>query len=361
MPSIRALTGRVKATAFAAVLAAPSAWASRAGAQQQTQGFAVERYYPSAPGGGWLAMDTLDMHGGVGGAVALTGGYAYNPLVVADGARRVGVVTDQAFAAVGAAITYDRYRFYINFSHPLVISGTGGLVGAYSFTAPYVDAGKNPDLITDVRIGYDVRLVGHSDSAFRLGIGAQLYLPNGDRADYDTDDTFRAILRVLFAGDVGHYTYAGQLGWHIRPLDDSPTPGSPQGSELVFGAAAGPRLPIGFGGTHAIVVGPEIYGETAIQSFFGSNTTGLEALLSGRFEGTADDGSQLRIKLGIGGGLSAHFGAPEFRLAFGIELFDHNTDRDKDGVSDSRDACPDTPGVKTKDPKTNGCPASQGP
>ena len=198
-------------------------------------------------------------------------------------------------------------------------------------------------------------------SAFRLGIGAQLYIPNGDRSDYDTDDTFRAMVRVLFAGDVGHYTYAGQLGWHIRPLDDSPTPGSPQGSELVFGAAAGPRFPIGCGGPHAIVVGPEIYGETALQSFFGSNTTGLEALLSGRFEGTADDGSQLRIKLGIGGGLSAHFGAPEFRLVFGIELFDHNTDRDKDGVSDSRDACPDTPGVKTKNPKTNGCPASQGP
>jgi outer membrane protein OmpA-like peptidoglycan-associated protein len=31
-------------------------------------------------------------------------------------------------------------------------------------------------------------------------------------------------------------------------------------------------------------------------------------------------------------------------------------DRDKDGVVDSEDACPDTPGVKTDDPKTNGCP-----
>jgi outer membrane protein OmpA-like peptidoglycan-associated protein len=31
-------------------------------------------------------------------------------------------------------------------------------------------------------------------------------------------------------------------------------------------------------------------------------------------------------------------------------------DRDHDGVYDSVDACPDVPGVKTDDPKTNGCP-----
>jgi OmpA-OmpF porin, OOP family len=31
-------------------------------------------------------------------------------------------------------------------------------------------------------------------------------------------------------------------------------------------------------------------------------------------------------------------------------------DRDADGVLDTDDACPDVPGVKTSDPKTNGCP-----
>jgi OOP family OmpA-OmpF porin len=31
-------------------------------------------------------------------------------------------------------------------------------------------------------------------------------------------------------------------------------------------------------------------------------------------------------------------------------------DRDKDGVHDKEDACPDVPGVRTEDPKTNGCP-----
>ncbi len=78
--------------------------------------------------------------------------------------------------------------------------------------------------------------------------------------------------------------------------------------------------------------------------------------MSARVEGTKDDGPQLRVKLGAGGGLDAQFGAPEWRVVFGIELFDHSGDRDRDHVSDAKDACPDTPGVKTSDPKTSGCP-----
>jgi outer membrane protein OmpA-like peptidoglycan-associated protein len=31
-------------------------------------------------------------------------------------------------------------------------------------------------------------------------------------------------------------------------------------------------------------------------------------------------------------------------------------DRDEDGIPDQFDACPDVPGIKTDDPKTNGCP-----
>ena len=34
----------------------------------------------------------------------------------------------------------------------------------------------------------------------------------------------------------------------------------------------------------------------------------------------------------------------------------YTVDRDKDGVPDNVDACPDTPGVRTNEAKTNGCP-----
>jgi len=84
---------------------------------------------------------------------------------------------------------------------------------------------------------------------------------------------------------------------HVRPLDDSPAPESPQGSEMLFGAAAGARVPVGSSGTAALVIGPEIYGATAFRSFLGSTSTALEGLLTGRLEGTADDGPQKGFRI----------------------------------------------------------------
>jgi OmpA-OmpF porin, OOP family len=345
-----------RALGCAAVLFAAGTSAAPAAAQQQARGFAVERFYPSAPGGGWFVMDDLDLYGGLQGALALTAGYAKKPLLIPDGARRLAVVSDQAFTDFGLAVGYDRFRLYLDLDAPLVAGGESGTVGGYEYTAPSFTLATRPDLLSDARVGLDARLFGAPGSPLRLGAGAQLFIPNGDRSDYDTDGTYRAMLRALVAGDLGIFTYAGQLGVHLRPLDDAPTPGSPRGSELLFGIAAGARLPLGHKGGTALVLGPEIYGETAFSSFLSAPATGLEWLMTGRLEGTGGDGPQLRVKLGTGGGINRQFGAPEWRGVFSVEVFDHSTDRDKDGVTDSKDACPDTPGVKTGDPKTNGCP-----
>jgi hypothetical protein len=300
-------------------------WASRAQAQQQPEGFSVERLYPSAAGAGWFVMDSLDMRGGLGGAAGLLVSYAHHPFQLrsTDAAQRLTVVSDEAFADFGFAATYDRWRVYIDFDMPLVIGGLSGTVGDYQFTAPSLDPGSNPDTLSDTRVGVDARLFGGAGDVLRLGAGAQLLFPQGTRADYDTDGTYRGMGRFLIAGDVGLFTYAGQLGVHVRPLDDSPTPGSPQGSELLFGLAGGAKVPVGNAGTTALIIGPEMFGASAFRSLFGSTSTALEGLMTGRLEGTAADGPQLRVKVGAGAGIDQHFGAPAWRLVFSIELFDH--------------------------------------
>ncbi len=52
---------------FVVTAALVNLWAMGARAQLQAQGFAVERFYPSAPGGGWMVMDDLSMRGRFGG------------------------------------------------------------------------------------------------------------------------------------------------------------------------------------------------------------------------------------------------------------------------------------------------------
>jgi hypothetical protein len=349
MPSSRAI----------ALSCAVLALSATAEAQTPAPGFAVDRFYPSAPGGGWFVMDALDMRGALGGAVELQGAYARNPLRVPEGAGSLDVVSDQAVADIGVAVTYDRWRLYLNFDAPLVTKGQSGAVAGYQYTAPSVSFAASPDVMGDLRIGVDGRFLGGPKSPFRLGASAQIYVSPGDHpSDYDTDGTVRAMLRVLAAGDLGLFTYAGQVGVHIRPLDDTPVPGSPEGSELLFGFAAGARFHVA--PSRDLIFGPELFGETAFRSFFGNSTTGFEALLTTRVEGTANDGASLRFKLGAGGGIDPQFGAPEWRVVFGIEVFNHRSDRDGDGVTDGNDACPDTPGITTRDPKTNGCPSVPG-
>jgi OOP family OmpA-OmpF porin len=72
-----------------------------------------------------------------------------------------------------------------------------------------------------------------------------------------------------------------------------------------------------------------------------------------------------------GSGSESYFGGPDFEILGGLSLAfggaeppppppppppPKPVDTDGDGIPDDQDACPTVPGVKTDDPKTNGCP-----
>jgi hypothetical protein len=128
------------------------------------------------------------------------------------------------------------------------------------------------------------------------------------------------MFRVLAAGDVGVLKYAAQIGVHVRPLDDYPIPGSPRGSELLFGVAAGPRFRLDDASRTWLTVGAEVFGQTAFRTPLDQDATGVEALLSTRIEALRGEGSVIRLKLGVGPGIDPHFGSPEWRVVAGIEL-----------------------------------------
>jgi hypothetical protein len=319
-------------TSFGAALLL-GAWSVTAHAQQPAKGFDLERLYTSAPGAGWFVMDTLDMDGGLGGAVDLVASYARNPLRVTNGARELDVVSDEAFMQIGAAATYHRFRLYVTFDTPIAVEGNGGSADGYTFTATSVDLASAPDAVSNGRLGFDARILGGATDTFRMGLGAQLLIPGGApgalQSNYLSDGpptqafgAYSAMLRALFAGDIGAFTYAGHLGVNLLALDESPQPGSPEGSEALFGVAGGARFALCGSCAKDVVVGPEIFGETALRSFLGTETTGVEALFTSRLEGTSTGKPQLRLKLGAGGGLDPHFGTPEARFVFGIELFE---------------------------------------
>ena len=307
--------------ALGLTLAAALGGGASAYAQTPAIGFATDRLYTSAPGAGWIVMDDLAMHGPLGGTISGAGDYARDPLHLPAGPR-ANIVSDQGSTRLGVAVTYERFRFYGNLTAPYVSQGNDATVAGYSYTAPHVDLGKNPDTYSDVRLGVDARVLGRDKSPFRLGVSAQLWVPSGEHEDFLTDGTYRAMGRVLAAGEVGSITYAGHLGVHIRPVDDA-APGAPKGSELLFGVAGGPKLSLDASHQTALIVGPEFFGETAFSSFFGHLTTAFEGMLTGRIEHATESGPVLRLKAALGAGLDAEFGAAEWRTVISFEVSDH--------------------------------------
>lgn len=303
---------------ISAAAAALCLWPLAARAQQ-VEGFAVERLVPAAPGAGFFVLDDLAWPRALGGAASFSLGYAHRPFVArsADGARALAVVEHQAFAAIGLAVGWDRFRAWASFASPLVVRGQSGVVDGFQLTGPSADLEQNPDTLSDVQLGLGARLVGEATSPLRLGASLQLFAPSGDRADYLTDNTYRGALRLLAAGELGPLTLAGHLGVHLRPLDDGPAPGSPRGSELLFGLAAAAQVPAG---SLSLRVGPELFGATALRRAFGGETTALEGLLTARLQAPRAGGGRLEFKLGIGAGLQARFGAPAWRAVAGVEL-----------------------------------------
>jgi len=109
-------------------------------------------------------------------------------------------------------------------------------------------------------------------------------------------------------------------------------------------------------------IGPEIWfsSHALNDKFFHKEFTSLEILASAHYL-IAD---MFRIGVGVGGAAQQDIGTPQarvlFRFAYAPVRKHANRvviiDTDKDGIPDSEDACPGTPGVRTDDPKTNGCP-----
>lgn len=305
----------------AVVLVAASAIAStqRAHAQRPVDGFASERLFLSAPGAGFIVLDDLRWEDGLGGALSLSLGYAHRAVVIrsSDGATTLPVVEHQTLADLGVAVSYDRFRLYTHLSSPLYVAGRSGTVDGLAFSAPAANLDQNPDTIADVQLGFETRLLGRAADPLKIGVSGVLIFPSGTRADYLSDGTYRGATAAMIAGDAAGLSYAARVGAHIRPLDESPARGAPRGSELLFGGAIGRTLPIA---TAHIVLGPELYGATAFGSLFGSDTTALEALLTGRIEASRGSAARFAIKFGIGAGIQPRFGAPQWRAILGFDL-----------------------------------------
>jgi OmpA-OmpF porin, OOP family len=320
-------------------------------AEAQSAGLAVDRFEPAAKGSAWFTQDSLDLRGAARPAFGIVADYAYKPLVLynTDGSERAAIVQDQLFLHVGASIVlFDRLRFAANLPVALFQDGNAGQLGTSTLTPPGSAA------LGDLRLDADARLFGKNGDFITMAIGAQVWLPTGSRAQYAGDGGVRLAPHILAAGEAGPFAYAASLAFIYHNQDEAYA-GADVGGELALGGA------VGLLALHKhLLIGPELYGRTDVTNsgtFFAKAESPVEGLL-----GVHLAAGLFRFGIGGGTGFSEGIGSPQARVVGSIEIIAPATrpppppDRDKDGILDQDDACPDEPGIKTDDPATNGCP-----
>lgn len=311
---------------------------------QKQKGFVLDRFEPSERGSQWFVLDSLDMRGHLRPAAGVVGSWSHEPLVVydRDGHYVSSLVEHQLFVHPGASLAlWNRARAAI--SLPLGVYQTGApvTIGTKTYAPPEASVG-------DLRLSADARLFNVRRGVITGALGLALYLPTGSRADYTSDGWVRVLPRATVAGDIAMFTYSARVGFHYRALTER-FERNPLGSELVYGVAAGIRV-----AKRRLVLGPELFGSSIVdeESFLRRRGSPSEIVIGAHY--TLSD---FRFGAGAGTGLSRGWGTPEMRTFLSAEWApDYVPDEDKDGVPDAEDACPTVRGVRTKDPKTNGCP-----
>jgi outer membrane protein OmpA-like peptidoglycan-associated protein len=117
---------------------------------------------------------------------------------------------------------------------------------------------------------------------------------------------------------------------------------------LHFGAGAAGRL----GERRQLQIGPEATVSLVLDDVQ-RRTTNAEGLLGARWRFL----EFLRAGVGAGPGFTSGVGTPDFRAVVSLEYVPPlEQDRDRDGIADDQDACPQQPGQASADPARHGCP-----
>lgn len=369
-------------------------------ASAQTPPLALDRATPAPAGDTLLFTDSASVRRGLAfGALA---SYAHAPLIAKLAVRNAGtgetsettVVKQQVLTHL--QIAYGAGPLLVEAGLPIVVLQGGDDVIRNG--KPRITKGDGAAL-GDVRVGARLAVLtpGRTGLPFGAALGLRLHLPTGDEQRYASTGELRTAPYVAFGGGED-WPWAISFSWLRKRVDVSPK--GIAGSEALASAGIARRLGPwqvgveGFGGTVAD-------GQT---DAFASRTTNAE--LSAVLRRTA---GPARLTLAGGPGIGLGIGTPAFRAVLGLELFlpeaapggtterldlgpvqgaAHGaplaaakgpkpastrpeeipgtavvpppptaTDRDKDGVVDASDACPDAPGAVSLDVTKNGCPA----
>ena len=328
MISVRAL--HRSATALAAV----GAVAFNAGIAAAQHSPDAERFKPAVTHDGWVTSEGSDVRPTADPfEFGFFLNYGYRPLVISDanGNYARSLVGGRLGMDLQASVTLFE-PFAVGLDLPAFLFQTG----AYD---PSSAGLGNLRVVPKVRILDDRRGVG-------LALLGELRLPT-HTGDYSANPGFEFIPKIL----LDHRYRSGiRLGINagVAIRESQYYANVNTGSEFAYGAAIGYRFGGNYGKTE---IGLDLNGGVGL---IRTNKAQLPLELFGYVRQALSDEWEL-----IGGpsaGLVGGYGIPVFRFFAGIRFTPTSHDRDHDGISDDKDACPDLAEDRDNDQDWDGCP-----
>lgn len=327
----------------------------------------LNRYVPAETIRDGFALSRPDDHGRERYGFDLQLDYANDPLVLEllpgdTDSEAAAVVSDQLVGHVSGWVgLWDRLVIFVGADVNLVMQGDSFRDPATGVTGEQADG----TTMGDVRLGARVRLLGENDDFFSLAGQLTATVPVATTAKPDQrfsgESTLTIMPELLAEMRPGPLKITLNAGIDIRK------------NQELGRVALGHELTFGLGLTVNVVedrldfIG-EVFGNTALSDFGNRESTPLEFLAGGKLWVS----KVCAFGAAGGAGLLRGVGAPDFRVVgmFGCDLpdreapnlpeaeRDHDLDRDRDGLLDRSDTCPDDPEDKDKFQDSDGCPDS---
>ncbi len=301
----------------------------------------VQNFKPVAGTQGYFSVDGARSLDHLEFVPSLYLGYAFEPLVNRnqDGSVNQSIVENLFSLDLLANFgLFNRLDLALNI--PLHYT-TGTVIGA---------DGEDGIHLGDLRFTPKVRLVGFdegADTGVGLAFAVPVVAPTGRSEAFVGAGQLVVTPKFLLEVRTALISLAANLGFKARP-DKKVVENTELGHEVTYGAGLGVSVV-----PDEFVLIAEVYGAAAVQDISSDSA-------SNPFEGLAGfrwfSAPGVVWTTGFGLGIVADYGTPTWRVFTGLAWDPQERDRDRDGILDDVDQCPDDPEDKDDYQDLDGCP-----
>lgn len=336
--------------AATALIVTLSGTAARAQPVSEPRNFSAERFRLSLDRDGLLSAEWAEVPAHLSYDVSFWLGYADDPLVlyrnVGDERERLGALVAKRLGA-GVVMALGLFDWVqVGVELPLVLyqdrqDSLPGVLGPLE--------GINGVGLGSIRVAPKLRILQDEAHGVGLAFMPAFVLPTGQQRTYAGQDSLQFEPELLVSKSMGLWRGAANLGVRLRKPEVA---ADLEVDDEIFLRLAG-------GLSFAKVGAPPLELEAVL-----SVATKLDAPFADRSQNhvetllgaTYDFRGPLLAFVAAGLGLNRGHGTPDWRVLGGLRVSEHVRDRDKDGLTDDVDGCPELPEDLDGFDDSDGCP-----